>query len=204
MKYTLFFISISLNVINSQGYNDNGSFIIPQAEQWNLESMVKKNGLLFAPQSMKPFNGMVFEMDGFGNVTAERYYQSGAFNGYENRIEYFDRSSWSKKSKETFYFNGFPHGPYLEWDQYGDKIIEGSYKKGRKEGLWTSWLDGVKIEEKTFENDLKQGTLTRWYENGRIKYKIIYRNDASIDVQCWNLSGYECTCFTYPEDISCL
>ena len=73
MKYTLFFISISLNVLNSQGYNDNGSFIIPQAEQWNLESMIKKNGLLFAPQSMKPFNGMVFEMDGFGNVTAERY-----------------------------------------------------------------------------------------------------------------------------------
>ena len=86
MKYTLFFISISLNVLNSQGYNDNGSFIIPQAEQWNLESMIKKNGLLFAPQSMKPFDGMVFEMDGFGNVTAERYYQSGAFNGYENRI----------------------------------------------------------------------------------------------------------------------
>ena len=46
--------------------------------------------------------------------------------------------------------------------------------------------------------------LPRWYENGRVKYKVRYKNDANIDVQCWNLSGYECTCFTYPDEIGCL
>ena len=204
MKYSLIKASLFLTIVISQNYDETGTFIIPEVEQWNLEVMIKKNGVLFTHQSMKPFSGKVFEMDGFGNVTAERYYLNGVFNGVENRIEYHDRSSWSEKMKATFYYDGERHGPYLEWDRYGDKIIEGFYKDGKKDGRWTSWLDGIKIEEKFFKNDLKEGILTRWYENGRVKYKVTYKNDANIDVQCWNLSGYECTCFTYPDEIGCL
>tara|TARA_Y100000590_G_scaffold415019_1_gene512397 strand:- start:2742 stop:3356 length:615 start_codon:yes stop_codon:yes gene_type:complete len=204
MKYSLIPTSLFLTIVISQNYDETGTFIIPEVEQWNLEVMIKKNGVLFTHQSMEPFSGKVFEMDGFGNVTAERYYLNGVFNGVENRIEYHDRSSWSEKMKATFYYDGERHGPYLEWDRYGDKIIEGFYKDGKKDGRWTSWLDGIKIEEKFFKNDLKEGILTRWYENGRIKYKVTYKNDANIDVQCWNLSGYECTCFTYPDEIGCL
>ena len=204
MKYSLIPASLFLTIVISQNYDETGTFIIPEVEQWNLEVMIKKNGVLFAHQSMEPFSGKVFEMDGFGNVTAERYYLNGVFNGVENRIEYHDRSSWSEKMKATFYYDGERHGPYLEWDRYGDKIIEGFYKDGKKDGRWTSWLDGIKIEEKFFKNDLKEGILTRWYENGRVKYKVRYKNDANIDVQCWNLSGYECTCFTYPDEIGCL
>ena len=204
MKYSLIPASLFLTIVISQNYDETGTFIIPDVEQWNLEVMIKKNGVLFAHQSMEPFSGKVFEMDGFGNVTAERYYLNGVFNGVENRIEYHDRSSWSEKMKATFYYDGERHGPYLEWDRYGDKIIEGFYKDGKKDGRWTSWLDGIKIEEKFFKNDLKEGILTRWYENGRVKYKVTYKNDANIDVQCWNLSGYECTCFTYPDEIGCL
>lgn len=204
MKYSLIPASLFLTIVISQNYDETGTFIIPDVEQWNLEVMIKKNGVLFAHQSMEPFSGKVFEMDGFGNVTAERYYLNGVFNGVENRIEYHDRSSWSEKMKATFYYDGERHGPYLEWDRYGDKIIEGFYKDGKKDGRWTSWLDGIKIEEKFFKNDLKEGILTRWYENGRVKYKVRYKNDANIDVQCWNLSGYECTCFTYPDEIGCL
>ena len=103
MKYSLILVSLILNVSISQNYDEAGIFIIPDVEQWNLESMIKKNGVLFGPQSMEPFSGMVFEMDGFGNVTAERYYLNGLFNGVENRIEYYDRSSWSKKRKSTFF-----------------------------------------------------------------------------------------------------
>ena len=204
MKYSLIPASLFLAIVISQNYDETGTFIIPDVEQWNLEVMIKKNGVLFAHQSMEPFSGKVFEMDGFGNVTAERYYLNGVFNGVENRIEYHDRSSWSEKMKATFYYDGERHGPYLEWDRYGDKIIEGFYKDGKKDGRWTSWLDGIKIEEKFFKNDLKEGILTRWYENGRVKYKVTYKNDGNIDVQCWNLSGYECTCFTYPDEIGCL
>ena len=204
MKYSLIPASLFLTIVISQNYDETGTFIIPDVEQWNLEVMIKKNGVLFAHQSMEPFSGKVFEMDGFGNVTAERYYLNGVFNGVENRIEYHDRSSWSEKMKATFYYDGERHGPYLEWDRYGDKIIEGFYKDGKKDGRWTSWLDGIKIEEKFFKNDLKEGILTRWYENGRVKYKVTYKNDGNIDVQCWNLSGYECTCFTYPDEIGCL
>ena len=204
MKYRLILACLFLNIVISQNYNSMGAFIIPNVEQWNLEAMIKKNGVLFAPQSKKPFSGMVFEMDSFGNVTAERYYLNGVFNGVENRIEYYDRSSWSEKRKATFFYIGKRHGPYLEWDRYGDKIIQGYFKDSRKDGLWTSWKDGIKIEEKTFKNDLKEGTLTRWYENGRVKYKVNYKSDTNIGVKCWNLSGDQCTCFTYPDEIGCL
>ena len=204
MKYSLIPASLFLTIVISQNYDETGTFIIPEVEQWNLEVMIKKNGVLFTHQSMEPFSGKVFEMDGFGNVTAERYYLNGVFNGVENRIEYHDRSSWSEKMKAPFYYDGERHGPYLEWDRYGDKIIEGFYKDGKKDGRWTSWLNGIKIEEKFFKNDLKEGILTRWYENGRVKYKVTYKNDGNIDVQCWILSGYECTCFTYPDEIGCL
>ena len=138
------------------------------------------------------------------DVISERYYKDGVFNGYENRIEYFDKSSWSKKKRETFYFNGKKHGLFLEWDMYGDKVVEGYYKMERKDGTWMSWLNGIKVEQKTFVKDKKEGLLTRWYENGRVKYKVTYKRDRNIGVKCWDLSGFECTCFTYPDEISCL
>ena len=74
----------------------------------------------------------------------------------------------------------------------------------RKDGTWTSWLNGIKVEQKTFVRDKKEGLLIRWYENGRVKYKVTYQNDRNIGVKCWDLSGFECTCFTYPDEISCL
>jgi len=122
MKYQLLLLSILFSVTRAQGFDDKGNFLIPDIEQWNLESMIVKNGVLFSPVSKEAFSGLVFEMDGYGNVISERYYKDGVFNGYENRIEYFDKSSWSKKKRETFYFNGKKHGLFLEWDMYGDKV----------------------------------------------------------------------------------
>ena len=204
MKYQLLLLSILFSIIRAQGFDDKGNFLIPDIEQWNLESMIVKNGVLFSPVSKEAFSGLVFEMDGYGNVISERYYKDGVFNGYENRIEYFDKSSWSKKKRETFYFNGKKHGLFLEWDMYGDKVVEGYYKMERKDGTWMSWLNGIKVEQKTFVKDKKEGLLTRWYENGRVKYKVTYKRDRNIGVKCWDISGFECTCFTYPDEISCL
>jgi len=204
MKYQLLLLTLFLSAPRAQGFDEKGNFVIPKIEQWNLESMIVKNGVLFSPVSKDAFSGLVFEMDGYGNVISERYYKDGVFNGYENRIEYFDKGSWSKRKKEIFYFNGKKHGLFLEWDIYGDKVVEGYYKMERKDGIWTSWLDGIKVEQKTFVKDKKEGSLIRWYENGRVKYKVTYKSNRNIGVECWDLSGFECTCFTYPDEISCL
>ena len=111
MKYKIFLISIFFSALQAQGFDEKGNFVIPSIEQWNLESMIAKNGVLFSPVSKEAFSGMVFEMDGYGNVISERYYKDGIFNGFENRIEYFDKSSWSKKKKATFYFKFKVLGP---------------------------------------------------------------------------------------------
>ena len=50
----------------------------------------------------------------------------------------------------------------------------------RKDGTWTSWLNGIKVEQKTFVKDKKEGALIRWYENGRVKYKVTYKSNRNI------------------------
>ena len=132
MKYSLIPASLFLTIAISQNYDETGVFIIPEVEQWNLEGMIKKNGVLFAPQSMEPFSGMVFEMDGFGNVNAQRYYFNGALNGVENRIEYYDRSSWSEKKKETYYYDGNATGPTWNGTVTGIKLLRAIIKRVKR------------------------------------------------------------------------
>ena len=64
MKYQLLLLSILFSVTRAQGFDDKGNFLIPDIEQWNLESMIVKNGVLFSPVSKEAFSGLVFEMDG--------------------------------------------------------------------------------------------------------------------------------------------
>ena len=52
----------------------------------------------------------------------------------------------------------------------GEKEFEGSYKDGKKDGLWTFWWDnGQKKKEATFKDGERDGKWTEWYETGQKK-----------------------------------
>jgi len=61
----------------------------------------------------------------------------------------------------------------------GEKDFEGSYKDGKKDGLWTVWYEnGQKKEEGTYKDGESDGLVTSWYENGQKKYEGNYKQDA--------------------------
>lgn len=90
------------------------------------------------------------------------------------------------------------HGPYVEVYDSGTKREAGQYRHGRRDGTWTRWYPGGKVEtiieygngkalqflawhdngqkweEGGFEDGLKQGVWIRWHENGQKEFEGYY------------------------------
>ena len=63
----------------------------------------------------------------------------------------------------------------------GNKKIEGSYKDGKEDGLWTEWYEnGQKEEEVTFKDGELDGLITKWYENGQKEEEATFK-DGELD-----------------------
>jgi antitoxin component YwqK of YwqJK toxin-antitoxin module len=80
-------------------------------------------------------------------------------------------SIWNK-IWEFFYkikHDGLPYtGKSVEFYDNGQKKSEGNYKKGKAEGLWTSWhKNGQKNEEGNYKNGIKEGLWIEWHKNGQ-------------------------------------
>lgn len=72
-----------------------------------------------------------------------------------------------EKVKEGFYLYGVKQGLWTQWYANGQKNIEGIYQDGWEQGQWTWWYDnGRKREEGIYENGKRQGRWVGWYTNG--------------------------------------
>ena len=88
---------------------------------------------------------------------------------------------------------GVKEGTWLEWAEDGAKIMDGTYKKGKK---WNGhfngeyfiggkkaveyveqYPNGQKKVEGTLVNRKKSGIWNTWYENGNKQYSGNYKND---------------------------
>ena len=75
----------------------------------------------------------------------------------------------------------------------GGKEFEGSYKDGKKDGLWTTWFEnGQKEFEKNYKDGKEDGLSTYWDKNNGKVYKGNFLNfeDDSIDVSSLNGSYF--------------
>ena len=69
--------------------------------------------------------------------------------------------------------NGTKHGPWIE--TWWDGRIEGAYRNGKKDGIWTeSRKSGRKIEERTYRRGSCQRVL-HFHGNGKPKMEIDYK-----------------------------
>lgn len=99
--------------------------------------------------------------------------------------------------------NNFKQGYWVEHKQYsGEKIKEGNYLDGKKEGLWkTYYSKGNLKSEITYQHGEKHGKAKIYFENGNIaeegvwladkwvnKYKAYYQNGKLSYV--WNYNEY--------------
>ena len=65
----------------------------------------------------------------------------------------------------------------LEWYENGKKILESSYRTGKKDGRYKSWYASGTVEnEGCFRDGFQDGLWTEWYEGGNKKIESNYKN----------------------------
>ena len=74
------------------------------------------------------------------------------------------------KEFEGSYKDGKKDGLWTRWYENGQKKREFTFKDGKEDGLWTGWYEnGQKMKEGTQKNNRQDGKWTWWYENGQKK-----------------------------------
>jgi antitoxin component YwqK of YwqJK toxin-antitoxin module len=84
-----------------------------------------------------------------------------------------------KKTIKTEYFDN------------GQKREEGSYKNGKKDGLWNTWRkNGQRKVDVNYKDGKRDGFFTEYYDNGQKFYEGNYR-DGKMDGAWshWHKSG---------------
>ena len=73
-----------------------------------------------------------------------------------------------QKHFEGTYKDGRRDGLWIEWWENGQKRGEGTYKDGRADGPWKSWCgNGQKHSQSTYRDDNPDGPWMLWYEDGQ-------------------------------------
>jgi len=110
-------------------------------------------------------------------------------NGNVKSITYHKKTrDGIQKVKEEGYF------------EKGQKEFEGSYKDGKKDGLWTVWYEnGQKKEEITFKNGKRDGLETEWWSNGQKINEMTYKDGKEWDGKWTSWSDDENKLKVYEE-----
>jgi len=102
---------------------------------------------------------------------------------FEGKVVQYYREFYPKgelKLEYTYYLvNGkkVEHGTFTKWYENGRVMIQGTYRNGKKDGLWRECLrDGSPKMEGTYKNGVKEGLWTVFYPSGRKHFEGMYRN----------------------------
>lgn len=78
-------------------------------------------------------------------------------------------------------------GPYISYHKNSNVRTRGSYVKGKKIGLWTSWYSGKAISDSCFYNDQGnvQGIAKSWWESGATMDSAFYHPDSNGHAYTW-------------------
>jgi len=80
-----------------------------------------------------------------GKITETMAYVNGLRQGENN---YY--SPEGVKIKALLFDNDELHGPAIYFNAKGDKILEGTYKRGKKDGLWKHYKNNEVVKEEQF------------------------------------------------------
>lgn len=105
--------------------------------------------------------------------------------------EILKRNEWYNdgiKELEIPYKDSVPHGEFKRWTGFGDLVMVGEYRKGKRHGKWTSYFGGH-FNKKTeairyYENDHPVGDWTGWHFNGEKAFEEHY-SDNGDTVGVW-------------------
>ena len=113
--------------------------------------------------------------------------------------EILKRNEWYNdgiKELEIPYKDNVPHGEFKRWTGFGDVAMIGYYKKGLRDGKWTSYyverLNSRKKEaERYYKDDHPVGDWKGWHYDGTKAFEEHYNEKGdSIGVwKKWSKSG---------------
>lgn len=88
------------------------------------------------------------------------------------------------KKLEIPFKDNVPHGKFKQWSDLGDLIGTGYYKKGKKDGDWTSFYFDRKVQaERHYKDDHPVGDWEGWHYNRNKAFEEHYSKQGdSIDV----------------------
>ncbi len=112
-----------------------------------------------------------FEEAGEGTVfegVAVSYYRE-FYPGGELKLEYTYYIEEGKKVE---------HGIFTKWYDNGQIMIQGTYRHGKKDGVWRECLrNGVPKTEGTYKEGVKEGLWVIFYPGGKKHFEGMYHND---------------------------
>jgi len=81
----------------------------------------------------------------------------------------------------TYYLDGkgrkIEHGHFTKWYENSQIMIEGTFKDGKKEGIWKEFLrNGVSKTEGNYQEGIKEGLWIFYYPGGQKHFEGLYHN----------------------------
>jgi antitoxin component YwqK of YwqJK toxin-antitoxin module len=104
------------------------------------------------------------------------------------KTEYYDNG---QKREEGSYKNGKKDGLWNTWRTNSQIKVEVNYKDGKRDGFFTEYYDnGQKREEGSYKNGKVEGIWSHWYDNNQKKEEANYK-DSKRDglLILWNKNG---------------
>ena len=191
MKKTLLIITAFLFITSTA---------FPQAKM-DMNNLMDRGGLLYAPNKEKPFSGSVFALYDNGQKKLNGRYRNGIKNG---------KWTWLNEDggldSTGSYKNGLMHGQWEFYFSNGKLKGKGQYRDGNgtdrgntgiprhgRHRKWTFWYEsGFKSAEQNWKNGFLEGIWTAWYENGQKRWEGTFK-DGLLDglVTSWLQDGKE-------------
>ena len=129
-------------------------------------SLIEKDGVMYLPQSDKPYSGDVSKLDNFGKTLLK-----GAHK------------------------NGKKDGLWTWWYENGEKKNEGTFKDGKENRLHRWWYEnGQKSKEGTYKDGKQVELVTSWYENGQKGKEGTFKDGELVSENCWDIDGNDIDC----------
>ncbi|MEM8907193.1 MAG: toxin-antitoxin system YwqK family antitoxin, partial [Bacteroidota bacterium] len=162
---------------------------IPSLAQKNpisFRDLDLNNGLLFQPNTMKPFSGTAQERFANGDKRLRVPIKAGKIHG---TVEEWARNG--KKVAQSHYVEGVQDGKEIQWYATGQKKLEVNYVNGQVEGICIEWFkNGAKKSEGLFVRGKEDGTHNWWYPDGAKDQVVEYKNGrADGVVRHWRQNG---------------
>ena len=151
------------------------SFVVPQTSKMNINDLIDRGGLLYAPNDDKPYTGKVFDF-------------------YDN----------DQKKLDGGYRKGLKNGKWTWWNTNGSFDSTGNYRKGLFDGHWEFYYDngqlkakgdyrdgdGTNRDEYGITTNGRNGKWIFWHKNGLQSSEGSYKDGNIVGIwTSWNEKG---------------